>query len=225
MASEVRTTPTRGNEGDVVNPAANTAKEQISASQYIDWLLRGYIFTAGSVLVDATDVASVTSVADTTPDYVLQSPTGKGTVVIPLRARCSITNDGGGLTVLDLVYTKAKLETATALAFTSGTALKISNNYTPNPMTTAKSSMEYTVTSAALTDVDCNVIAHAHMVDAGLTTGLIQLNEVFDYSFKDSPIALTEGAALLLYTSTTGGAGKTRAQFTWAELPRDVYVP
>ncbi|KKM68979.1 hypothetical protein LCGC14_1455430 [marine sediment metagenome] len=225
MAVEVRTTPTRANVGDVVNPAANTAREQIAANQILDWTLRGFVFTGGAVLMDATDIASVTSIADTTPDYVLQSPLGTATVVIPLRVRCSVTNDGGGLTVFDLVYTKAKQETATALAFTSGTALKIQNNYTPNPMATSKSSLEYTVTSAALTNVDTAVIAHAHMVDAGLTTGLIQLNEVFDYSFQDSPIALTEGAALLLYTSTTGGAGKTRATFTWAELPRDVYVP
>ena len=225
MAGEVRTAPERGNAGDVVNPALNTAREQISASQYIDWLLKGYIFTSGAVLVDATDIATKTSIADTTPDYVLQSPTGTGTVVIPLRVRMSITDDGSGLCLINLVYTKSKLESATNLAFTSGTALKIQNNYTPNPMTVAKSTMEYTVTSAALTDVDCMVLAHGHMATNGLTTGLIQLNEVFDYSFRDSPIALTEGAALLMYTSSAGGAGKTRASFTWAEIPGNVYIP
>ena len=91
-------------------------------------------------------------------------------------------------------------------------------------MAVAKSTMEYTVTSAALTNVDCNVIVHGELVNAALTTGLIMLNEVFDYSFEDAPIALTEGAALLLYTSSAGGAGKTRASFTWAEIPRSVYV-
>ena len=108
MAAEVRTTPTRGNAGDVVNPAANTAKEQISASQYLDWLLRGFIFTGGAVLMDQTDIATKTTIADTTPDYVLQSPTGTGTVVIPLRVRLSITNDGGSISDIDLVSTKAK---------------------------------------------------------------------------------------------------------------------
>lgn len=226
MSAEVRTIPTRGNAGDVVNPAANTAKEQIAASQYLDWLLRGYIFSGGSVLVDAGDVVSVTSIADTTPTYVLQSPIGSGTVVIPLRVVAVFTDDGGaGASTINLVFTKSKQEATAELAFTSGTDLKIQNNYTPNPMTTSKCALGYTRTSAALTDVDCTVIASAQLVDAALTTGLIQLNEVFDYSFRDSPIALTEGAALLVYTTSTSSAGKTRLTFTWAELPRSVYVP
>ncbi len=224
MGAKVRSAPARANAGAIIEPVANTAREQIFANQILDWTLRGYVFTAGAVLVDGTDVATKTSIADTTPDYVLQSPIGTETIVIPLRVRCSVTNDGSGLCKLDLVFTKAKNESATTLAFTSGTALKIQNNFTPNPMAVAKSTMEYTVTSAALTNVDCNVIVHGELVNAALTTGLIMLNEVFDYSFEDAPIALTEGAALLLYTSSAGGAGKTRASFTWAEIPRSVYV-
>ncbi len=224
MTVEIRERPTRANAGDVINPAANTATEQIAGSQLMDWCLQGYIYTAGSVLMDATDIASVTTLADTTPTYALQSPTGTDTVVIPLKVRAVFTDDGGGISTLNLVYTKAKAESATALSF-SGTALKISNNYTPNPQATAVSTMQYTVTSGALTNVDCNVIAQAQLVDAGITTGLIQLNEVFEYSFKHNPIALVDGAALLLYTYSAGGAGRTRVTFTWAEIPGSIYIP
>ena len=216
MSVEIRTTPSRVGVGAEINPVANTAGEQIAAEQILDWVLRGYVFTGGSVLVDVGDYVNVTTQADTTPTVVLQSPIGKAKVVIPLRVRCSQVN---------LVFTKSRQEAATTLAFTAGTALKISNNLTTFPMVEADSTLEYTVTSAALTALDSIVTAQGEMADAGLTTGLIMLDEMFDYSFVNNPVVLTEGAALLLYGFSGSSTGKIRPSFTWAELPRDVYAP
>ncbi len=225
MSVEIRTTPSRVGVGAEINPVANTAGEQIAAEQILDWVLRGYVFTGGSVLVDVGDYVNVTTQADTTPTVVLQSPIGKAKVVIPLRVRCSQTDDGGGKSQVNLVFTKSRQEAATTLAFTAGTALKISNNLTTFPMVEADSTLEYTVTSAALTALDSIVTAQGEMADAGLTTGLIMLDEMFDYSFVNNPVVLTEGAALLLYGFSGSSTGKIRPSFTWAELPRDVYAP
>lgn len=225
MAVEIRTTPARVEAGVETNAAANPAREQIAGDQLLDWMLRGYVFSGGSVLMDATDIATPTSLADTTPTVVLQSPSGTEIVVVPLRVTCVYTDDGGGLSQLNLVYTKSTQQVATKLSFTSGTDLPIQNNYTANPVVTSRCTLGYTRTSAALLATDSIVIAQGHLAHNGLTTGLIQLNEVFDYSFAGSPVILTEGAALLLYGYSGTGAGRIRPSFTWAEVPRDAYIP
>ncbi|KKM68978.1 hypothetical protein LCGC14_1455420, partial [marine sediment metagenome] len=181
MSVEIRATPTRVAVGVEASPAANTAREQIAASQVFDWLLKGYIFSGGSVLMDASDIATVTTQADTTPTIVLQSPAGTEIVVVPLRVRCSLTDDGGGLSQLNLVYTISTQQSATKLAFTGGTELKIQNSYTANPAVTSRCTLEYTVTSAALTATDSIVIAQGEAADAALTTGFMHLSDVFDY--------------------------------------------
>ncbi len=224
MSVEIRT-PSRVEAVVVANPTANSAREQIAANPILDWMLKGYVFTGGSVLMDATDIANVSTQADTTPTIILESPLGKDTVVIPLRIRCSQTDDGGGKSQVNLVFTKARLETAARLAFTGGTALKIQNAFSTFPAITSECTLGFGKTSAALTATDSIVIAQGEMADAGLTTGLIMLDEVFDYSFVNNPVVLTEGAALLLYGFSASGAGKIRPSITWAELPRDVYVP
>ena len=225
MTVKVRTTPSRAAAGVDVLPAANTAGEQIAASQIMDWGMKGYIFSAG-LLVDASDISVVTTLADTTPTIALQSPAGGDIIVIPLRVRCSVTAVAGGLTTLDLVYTKAARECATVLALTGGTVMPgIQNHFTPNPMAVRKSTCEFTVTATALTDVDCNVIAHAELADNGLTSATFQYISVFNYEFEESPIALTDGAALLLYGDSARTASTIRPSFIWAEIPRSVYAP
>ena len=225
MSVEIRNTPTRVAVGVETNPAANTAGEQIVGSQILDWLLNGYIFSGGSVLMDAADIATVTTQADTTPTIVLQSPAGTEIVVVPLRVRCSLTDDGGGLSQVNLMYTKATQAPAVRLAFTGGTELKIQNSLTSNPAVTSRCTLEHTVTSAALTAADSIVIAQGEAANAALTTGLMQLTDVFEYSFASNPVVLTEGAALLLYGFSGSSAGKIRPSFTWAELPRNAYIP
>ena len=225
MTVKVRTTPSGAAAGVNVLPAANTAGEQIAASQIMDWGLKGYIFSAG-ILVDDSDISVVTTLAHTTPTIALQSPVGGSIVVIPLRVRCSVTAVAGGLTTLDLVYTKAKYEVAVPLALTGGTILPgIQNHFTPNPMTVRKSTCEYTVTASALTNADCNVLAHAELHDDGLTAINMHYNRIFDYEFDESPVALTDGAALLLYGYSASTASTIRPTFTWAEIPRSVYAP
>ncbi|KKM68980.1 hypothetical protein LCGC14_1455440 [marine sediment metagenome] len=224
MAVKVRDAPSRAAAGVNVLPAANTAGEQIAGSQILDWAMRGYIFSAG-LLVDASDISVVTTLADTTPTIALQSPASKDLVVIPLRVHCSITAVTGGLTTFDLVYTKAAQECATVLALTGGTVMPgIQNHYVSNPITVRKSTCEFTVTATALTDVDTSILAHAEMHDNGLTAISMHMNRVFNYVF-DVPIALTEGAALLLYGYSASTASTIRPTFTWAEIPRSVYIP
>ncbi len=224
MSVEVRKNPVRVAVGTTINPAANTAGEQIGAGQLLDWVLKGYVFTGGSVLVDAADIATVSTLADTTPILALESPLGTDIVVVPLRITCCITDDGGGTNSVSVMWTKSRLESAVRLAFTGGTALKISNNYTPNPQAVSQCTLGYTVTSAALTAEESIVLAHAMAADACITTGLIQGNDRFDYSFKNNPIILTEGAALLMDGYSGSSAGKIRPVITWAELPRAAYI-
>ena len=212
--------PTRSSAGDVVNPRANNAREQVFSSQVMDWVLRGYVFTASQGL-EATDVAAVTTEADTTPSMTVQSP-ASGIVMIPLRVWVSITGDGGGLTTLDLSYTKAAAQCATALAITSGTAMNIQNHYTPNPMTTALSTSYKTPTATALVTTDYITLAHHHWIDAAITTGLVVPD--FDYVFN-APLALVNGAALMLHMYTASSAGSFVCAVTWAEVPTSVYVP
>ncbi len=226
MSVRVRSAPSAAAVGVEVQPAANTAGEQVMAGQLMDWAMKGYIYTAG-ILIDGTDISVVTTLADTTPTIALQSPVGGDYIVIPLRVYCVVTAITGGLTTLDLVFTKAKLECATTLALTAGTTMPgIRNHYTPNPTAVRKSTCEYTVTASALTAADTSILAHADLVAAGLAANsMMQLSNVFDYSFANSPIALTDGAALLLYGYSASTANTIRPSITWAEIPRSVYAP
>lgn len=226
MTVKVRGAPSRAAAGVSVLPAANTAGEQIAAGQIMDWAMRGYIFSAGILVDAASDISVVTTLANTTPTVALQAPASKEIVVIPLRVRVSVTAVAGGLTTLDLVYTKAAQECATVLALTGGTVMPgIQNHYMSNPVKIRKSTCEYGVTATTLTNVDCTVIAHGEMHDNGLTSVEMHLNRIFDYDFTESPIALTEGAALLLYGYSASTASEIRPSFTWAEIPRSVYIP
>ncbi len=222
MVVKARVTPSPAAAGIVADPAANTAGEQIAATQIIDWGLKGYIFSTG-ILVDDSDISVVTTLADTTPTVSLQSPTGGAIIVIPLRVRCSITAEDGGLTTLDLVYTKAAQECATPLTLSGTTMAGITNHFTPVSRIVRKSTCLFTVTASALLDADCNVIAHGHMHNDGLTAINMHFNRAFDYDFTDSPIALTDGAALLLYGYSASTASTIRPSFTWAEIPRNAY--
>ena len=221
MSVEVRSSPARAGAGVVVNPAANTAREIILADQLFDSVLNDYVFTASQGL-EATDISSVAAESHTTPVVSLQAPTGTNKLVIPLRVWVSLTNDGAGLGYVDLAYTKAAKQCATALTL-SGTALNIQSHRTKNPMVTPSATALKAVTASALTTVDYITLAHHHWPDAALTTSLIVPD--FEYNF-DVPIALTEGAALLLYfyNATTTDA-KVVVSITWMELPANIYVP
>ena len=177
------------------------------------------------MLVDGTDSTNVSTQADTTPTVVLKSPDGKDIVVVVLRVRVSQTDDGGGKSQVNLAFTNARLETATLLALTGGTALRTQNALSSFPAITSACTLEYAVTATALTAPDSIVIAQGEMADAGLTTGLIHLDAVFDYSLANHPVFLTEGAALLIYGFSGSSTGRIRASITWAELPRDAYAP
>ena len=218
---EARRSPVRAGDGVEVNPAANQTLEQIIATQINDWTMRDYVFTASQGLA-ATDVSSVATESHTTPVASLQSPTGKNKLIIPLRVWASVTNDGAGLGYVDLCYTKAAKECATALTL-SGTAFNLQNSRTFNPMVTPTATALMAVTASALTTVDYITLAHKHWPNAALTTSLIVPD--FDYQFE-TPIALTEGAALLLYfyNATTTDA-KLVVSFTWAELDASIYIP
>ena len=216
--------PTRASAGDVINSRANNAREQIFSSQVTDWMLRGWVFSVGLLVDDTTNIATKTTLADTTPTVVLQSPAGSDLIVVPLRVTCDIVDDGGGLSTLDLVYTKAARACATVLALSGGTTLTgVINHLTTNPLVTPKATVQHTVTASALTVVDSIVIAHKEYPDAGLTAATFQ-NPTFDYVFSE-PIGLTEGAALLFYAVTASSAGEIRPCITWVEIPASVYKP
>ena len=215
--------PTRASSGDVLDPRANNAKEQIIGSQLMDWVLRGWVFSVGLLSDDATNIASVTTLADTTPTLSLQSPSGGDTIVIPLRVTVDVVDASGGLATIDLAYTKSARECATIMTL-SGTALTgIVNRLTTNPQTTAKATVLRTVTASALLVTDSIVIAHKELPAAFLTAATFA-NPSFDYVFSE-PLGLVEGAALLVYAYSAGTAGEVRPSITWAEIPSSVYKP
>ncbi len=224
MSAEVNA-PTRASIGSVVDPRANEAKEGISGSQVMDWMLRGYIFSNGLLIDDGTNIASVTTLADTTPILSLQSPIGGGTIVVPLKVHISITEDDGTAeSQFDIVYTKAAKDCATRLSL-SGTAVTgVINHFTRSPAIATKSTLLSTVTASALTVVDSIVIAHKEVAAAVLTAATFNVDPVLNYEFK-TPICLMEGAALLIYAFTGTGAAEIRPSLTWAELPADIYQP
>lgn len=216
--------PTRVSAGSVINPRANEAREQIFGSQIIDWVARGYVFSFGLLSDDATNIATATTLADTTPTVSLQSPSGGDIIVVPLRVTASFPQTAdGSLATLDLVYTKAAKECLTSMTL-GGTALTgIINRLTSNPSATTKCTLLRTVTASALTVVDSIVIAHKELPAAFLTAATFAAPE-FDYVFEH-PLFLVEGAALLIYAYSAGTAGEVRPSITWAELPASIYKP
>lgn len=196
----------------------NGARELYTSSNILRWAKAGKLFTASQGL-EATDVDSATTEADTTPTYSLQAPSSSSKYVVPIRVRLALTNDGGGLSTFDVSYTKAAAQCATKLTL-SGTALNIQNHLTTNPMVTGLATALHTVTASALLTTDYITVAHQHAVDAALTTGLplpgAGLEWVVD--LLDMGIVLTQSAALLIHTYTASSAGKTVPVITWAEL-------
>ncbi len=224
MSVEVNA-PTRASIGSVINPRANEASEQISGSQVMDWMLRGYIFSLGLLVDDTTNIPSVTTLADTTPIVSLQSPSGGDTIVVPLKVHMAITEDDGtNESQFDIAYTKAAKDCATTLSLSGTAHTGVVNHFTRSPALTTKSTVLSTVTASALTVVDSIVVAHKEIAASILTNTVFNVEPVLNYEFK-TPIALMEGAALLLYAFTGGGAAEVRPSVTWAEIPASVYKP
>ncbi len=215
--------PARASSGDIINPRANEAKEQIFSGQVMDWVLRGWVYSFGLLSDDTTNVASATTLADTTPTIALQSPAGGDTIVVPLRVQVTAVSADGGLVTTDICYTKAAAGCATAMTLSGTSMTGLLNHLTKNPMDSPKSTVKRTVTASALTVVDSIVIAHQELPAAYLTAATFA-DPTFDYIFTE-PLCLVEGAALLLYCYSAGTAGEVRPSITWAEIPSSVYKP
>lgn len=215
--------PTRASAGDVLDPRGNNALEQISGKLLLDWALRGWVFSFGLLSDDTSNIASVTTLADTTPTLSLQSPSGGDTIVIPLRVTLDVAQVAGGLTTYDIVYTKAARECATVMVLTGTTQTGVLNRFTTNPQITPKATLLSTVTASALTVVDSIVIAHKELPAATLVSATFQ-NPTFDYIFEE-PLGLVEGAALLVYCYSASTANEIRPSITWAEIPASIYKP
>ncbi len=206
---------------DVAQSArVNGQREIMTSPAILRWVREGKVFSASQGL-EATDIASVTTDADVKPTIVLQSPASATTLVVPLQVRIAITADGGGLSTIDVSFTKAAAEVATPLALSAGTTLNIQNHITSNPMKTGLATAEYTVTSSALLTTDYITLAHEHAVDAALTTGLpipgAGLEKTWDL-FNPAPVMLIESAALMVHLFTVSSAGAFVPVITWAEL-------
>lgn len=218
--------PARASIGNVINPRANEAREQVFSAQVMDWVLRGWVFSLGLLVDDTTNIVAMTTLADTTPLVSLQSPAGGDTIVVPILAGMYITEeDGGGLSQLDIAYTKAAEECATNLTL-SGTAMTgVINHLTTYPSKRTKCTVLSTVTASALTVVDSIVLAHKEIANAILTAATFMVDPKLEYDFSKAPIALIEGGALLLYAYTATTGAEIRPSITWAEIPADKYLP
>jgi len=224
--SAIVSAPTRASIGSILNPRANEAGEQISGEQLMDWVLRGYVFSYGLLVDDGTNIPSVTTLADTTPIVSLQSPAGGDTIVVPLRVHMAVhAENAGGLSQFDIAYTKAAKNCATTLSLSGTAATGIINHLTRSPAIAKQSTVLSTVTASALTVVDSIVIAHKEIAAGILTNTTFNVDPVLNYDFLDEPIALMEGAALLLYAYTASTACEVRPSITWAEIPASVYQP
>ena len=227
MSVEV-SAPARASAGKTaINPRANEAGEQISGEQLMDWVLRGYVFSYGLLVDDGTNIPSVTTLAETTPIVSLESPPGGDTIVVPLKVHMGLhAEGGGGLGQYDIAYTKAAKDCGTTLAITGTAVTGVINHLSRSPALTTKCTLLSTATvGSAMTVVDSIVIAHKEYAAAVLTAATFLVDPVLNYSFRRAPLALMEGAALLLYAYTSGTAAEIRPSITWAEIPASVYQP
>jgi len=204
------------NEADVGIPARVNGERTVEfVSNIVRWVREGRVFTA-SQGVEAVDIATVSTEADVTPTCALQAPSS-GIAVIPLRVFIALTDDGGGLSKIDLSFTKAAAACATAMTLT-GTDLNVQNHYTTNPQEDAQATAIHGVTASALTTTDYITLAHGEAVNAALTSGLMKFSDVFDYQFN-YPLILVEKAALLIHGYSGTSAGAIVPVITWAEVP------
>ena len=229
MVVKTRSLPSGAGADVSVAPAANLAREQISADQVLQWTLEGRCFI-GSLEPETSGVAGqADGLNDQKADYMLTSDRGGLKLVVPITTTISLYTDDGaaGKGTVSLNLVRPHNDTAT-LRTISGTAAHIisarSDTYN---MHTA--SMVYTVTSSVL-------LQASEWVEIGFWHARMETIEATEHGFSDhtitinhlkegAPIILQRGASLSLTAWSATTAVKTICVFTWAELDASAYLP
>ena len=228
MVVKTRSLPA-GSSSDVsVAPAANLARELISADQVLQWTLEGRCYT-GSLEPETGGVSGQTALSDQAHDFMLTSDRGGTKLVVPISTQISLYTDDGatGEIGISLNLVRPHNDTAT-LRTISGTAGHIINNRSDAyGMQTA--SLVYTVTSSVL-------LQASEWVEIGYWRSRAETIEATEHGFSDHSITinhLKEGAPIILQRgasiSTTAWSATTAVTtlvvFQWAELDASAYLP
>ena len=228
MVVKTRILPAGAGADVSVAPAANLARELISADQVLQWTLEGRCYT-GSLEPETGGVSGQTTLSDEAHDYMLTSDRGGLKLVVPITTTISLYTDDGatdkGAVSLNLI--RPHNDTAT-LRTISGTAAHIINNRSDAyGMQTA--SMVYTVTSSAL-------LQASEWCEIGYWHARTETIEATEHGFSDhtitvnhlkegAPIILQRGASISVTAHSATTAITTIVVFTWAELDASAYLP
>jgi hypothetical protein len=198
----------------------------LSSSTLMRWAVEGKVFEAGYGLED-TAIAMDTTWADTTPIFSLQAPASSSLIVIPLKLKLMVHDDGNALTLFGVAFTKPAGLCDTTMTL-SGTALTSKHCcYRTNPAQTAQQSTALSnVTASALLAADYIAYHYGNAIDAMLTTGLANMGgpqNVQTWNFlKDGlPHMMTSGAAMLVYVDNGTTDANCTAYMQWAEVTKD----
>jgi len=209
------------------NQYVTMERDAISVPVLWKWAAQGKVFEAGLSPEDSA-VASSTSFADTTPRFSLQAPASTSLLVIPILLKVFLVTDGGGITNVQVAFTKPAGLCATTMTLT-GTALTSKHAlYRTNPAQTAQQAAALSAcTLSAMVAADYVGYHFGHAIDATLTTGLVTPGtgpsnvDTFNFLGEGAPHIMTSGAAMVVYCYTGTSAGSHRAYMQWAEVTED----
>ena len=224
---QTRTSPARAAAGLNINPAANLAKEIISAKQVFQWTLEGKCYTA-AIEPETDSIAGQTAYDDTKQTYILTSDLTGSRIVVPISTIiCAFDNTGTGIEYISVNIIRSSLGTA-VLRTLSGTVMTVTNNRLD--LYGGQSATAYhTATSSALDGTgDWTRIAH-FACESGIylsSENGIRGNTVFiNHLQHGAPLVLCKGSSLSVIYSSSGTAPKCRVTFQWAELSASDYLP
>jgi len=227
MAVQTRSNPAKAAPGSVVNPAANLARELITARQVFDWTLQGKCFTA-SIPVETDSIDGIAASEDLAHTFMLSSDRGGSKIVVPICTQIMMhTNDGTGIVYVDVSVIRSANDVAT-LRTISGTSMNITNNRSDlhgNHTATAL----YTATSSAL-DGTTDWLRIKHYTcqsgqdgdrDNAANANTVIINHLQD----EAPLVLYKLGSLTVQAIGATTDPTVRCVFQWAELDVADYLP
>lgn len=218
---EVRHNPASAQDG--TNPKIRLSRraELIIPDWYFQLAAEGRIFYSGDEL-EATFNDGQATILDTTPTYVLKSPSG--TYIVPLAIELELTTEGGAAPLVDVVYIQGDSPITTqgttiiaynALGGASPRASKAIHQL--NPTVTALAANNVILTGGRNIPDNLLSVGLADTVDHGVA--LVDM-ATLRWS-PPAPLLMTDGAQISVYFGTGTSDSKWRSLFVWAELDVD----
>jgi hypothetical protein len=225
--------------GEIRKAAANAGSDGAAAPQRLlgegsgvsnDWLtaaaLEGKVFVSG-IGLEGTATTGRTSKAETTPDIMLQSPSGGGVIVVPLYFKALMTAEGGAAPDWFISYVQADASPTTV--GTTVTPLSLQGPNGPDSgatLQTAPTAAAFTSLQNVRLDGGENTLDNLISVEGATTVILandLQNNQTTIEWKAPVPMFMKDGASLMIHFVT----GTTGSQYEWtlyhAELDASAY--